>query len=195
MSGGPYFFPDNTVLINMALLDRVALLDRFVQERGRWCASIEYEWRRSYRALDLLSRADSQVRRMCGQPIQPDHGDYVDIRLLQDQMRAPGDLRRNAHLGEAETIVLIRRRAELAGSIFLTDDVGARSHAVAEPAVDRCLGTAELLAYFEVAGWVTRDVGQADLITLQGADRHMPRDYDRLADDLLVRMKKAGRRS
>ena len=123
MPGRPYFFPDGTVLINMAILDRVELLERFVQKRGRWCASIEYEWRCSHRALDLLSQVDAQVRNMCGQPIQPDHGDYVDIQLLQGQMRAPGD-KRTKHLGEAETIVLIRRRAELAGSIFLTDDSG-----------------------------------------------------------------------
>jgi hypothetical protein len=99
---------------------------------------------------------------------------------------------------EAETIVLIRRHAELAGSIFLTDDLGARTHAAAEPAVNRCLGTTELLAYFEVAGWVTRNVVHADLLALQEADRHVrpsaARDYDRLADDLLLRMKKASRR-
>ena len=82
MPGRPYFFPDNTILINMAILDRVELLERFVQKRGRWCASIEYEWRCSHRALDLLSQVDAQVRNMCGQPIQPDHGDYVDIQLL-----------------------------------------------------------------------------------------------------------------
>ena len=184
MSGRPYFFPDNTVLINVAILDHVEFLDRFVQKRGRWCASIEYEWRRSHRALDLSSKFDVQVRNMCGQPIQPDHGDYVDIQLLQEQMRAPGD-RRIKHLGEAETIVLIRRRAELMGSIFLTDDAG-----------NRCLGTTELLAYFEVAGWITRNVVHADLLVLQEAGRHVrpsvAREYDQLADGLLLKMKRAG---
>ena len=195
MSGRPYFFPDNTVLINVAILDHVEFLDRFVQKRGRWCASIEYEWRRSHRALDLSSKFDVQVRNMCGQPIQPDHGDYVDIQLLQEQMRAPGD-RRIKHLGEAETIVMIRRRAELMGSIFLTDDAGARSQAIAEPAVNRCLGTTELLAYFEVAGWITRNVVHADLLVLQEAGRHVrpsvAREYDQLADGLLLKMKRAG---
>lgn len=154
MTDIPFFFSDNTVLINMAVLGRVDLLERFTRGRGRWCASIEYEWRRSQRTLGL-ERADRQVRGLCGQPIHPDEADYVDIKVLRDSMLGPDD-GPTSHFGEAETIVVIRRHPELYGSIFLTDDRGARSHADAEQAVDRCLGTTELLAYFEAAGWVTR---------------------------------------
>ncbi|RJF40477.1 hypothetical protein D4740_07200 [Actinomyces sp. 2119] len=65
MTDIPFFFPDNTVLINMAVLGRVDLLERFTRGRGRWCASIEHEWRRSQRILEL-GGADRQVRGLCG---------------------------------------------------------------------------------------------------------------------------------
>ncbi|AYD89080.1 hypothetical protein D5R93_01660 [Actinomyces lilanjuaniae] len=102
-----------------------------------------------------------------------------------------------SHFGEAETIVVIRRRPELYGSIFVTDDRGARSHADAENAVDRCLGTAELLAYFEAAGWVTRSQVHDYLDTLRDNDRHVrPSDaggYDRLVERLLRKKRGSGR--
>ena len=186
----PFFFPDNTVLINMALLERVELLERLVQQRGRWCASIEREWCASRDVL-RLQRMDQAVRRVCGdRPIIPDRGDHVEIQDLAVRMRAPGDVR-TKNLGEAETIVIIRRRAEYDGAIFLTDDRQARRFAEAETSIDRCLGTVDLLAYFEAAGWMTRDEVYEGLGALRDQGRYVwPTDrgvYDRLADALISR--------
>lgn len=196
MTSRPFFFPDNTVLINVALIERVDLLERFVRGRGRWCASIEYEWRRSLKVLGL-HEADPQVRRLCGKAIHPDHADHVDITVLHDQMRSPGD-GPTKHLGEAETIVIIRRRAEFRGSVFLTDDRGAQDYALSEHAVSHCLGTADLLAYFEVAGWMSRAEAHACLETLRRERRHVrhadPAAYNGLVEGLLRRFKQKGRR-
>lgn len=102
------------------------------------------------------------------------------------------------HLGEAETIVIIRRRAEFRGSVFLTDDRGAQDYALSEHAVSHCLGTADLLAYFEVAGWMSRAEAHACLETLRREKRHVrhadPAAYNGLVEGLLRRFKQKGRR-
>ncbi|MDY3678687.1 MAG: hypothetical protein SO046_05670 [Actinomyces urogenitalis] len=173
----------------MALLERVELLGRFVQQQGRWCASIEHEWCVSRDVL-CLDGMDEAVRQVCGQPIFPDRGDHVEIQDLAMRMRAPGEAR-TKNLGEAETIVLIRRRQKYEGAIFLTDDRQARQFAEAEAAINRCLGTVELLAYFEAARWMTRDEVYDCLQVLRDEDRHVRpsdrRGYDRLVDGLMRR--------
>lgn len=170
----------------MAILGKVGLLKAFVRGRGRWCASIEHEWRRSCSKLGL-DAADELVRSVCGQPIQPTPVELVSMKVLINRMRAPGDPE-SKHAGEAETIAIIGLRQEFYHSIFLTDDQGARSKAGAEEAVDRCLGTTELLAYFEVAGWLTRCQAHDCLTDLRRKGRHVfPKDskaYDGLVQAL-----------
>nr|WP_300339133.1 hypothetical protein [Actinomyces sp.] len=177
----------------MALLERVGLLERFVQQQGRWCASIEREWCVSRDVLQL-DGMDEAVRRVCGRPVFPDRGDHVEIQDLAVRMRAPGEAR-TKNLGEAETIVLIRRREEYEGAIFLTDDRQARQFAEAETSIDRCLGTVDLLAYFEAARWMTRGEVYDCLQVLRDEGRHVrPADrcgYDRLVNGLMRRATRA----
>ena len=102
------FFADNTVLVNFGHIDRMDLLERILNGRGRWCATVESECSRSSRVdgLEALRRApaifgtawfpESQVERL-------------DVLVFRDKLAGPGDPR-HAHLGEAETIALMTRR-------------------------------------------------------------------------------------
>ena len=146
MPQSPFFFPDTTVLINMALLGYVDHLRAFVQGRGRWCATIAWEWRQSRDELSLHS-ADAAVRATCGEVLYPQDREHIDIE-----------------------------------------------------AVCRCLGTVDLLAYFEVMGKTDRRRVHEDLNALRRNDRHVrpadPAGYDRLVARLwaTARHRGTGRR-
>ncbi|CAO5169444.1 PIN domain-containing protein [Frankia sp. AiPs1] len=113
-------FPDNTVLVNFAIIDRMDLLERLVNGNGCWCASVEAECRRSARqpGLEVLSAA----WRIFGSAWLPDPAELQDAMILRDGLTGPGD-RRHQHLGEAETLAIMIRRG--VKGLFVTDDRGA----------------------------------------------------------------------
>jgi len=57
-----------------------------------------------------------------GEPLRPDEAEHQDIRVLRDQLAAPGEPR-TQHLGEAETLAIIIRRH--LSCFFATDDRSA----------------------------------------------------------------------
>jgi len=48
-------FPDNTVLINFALINRMDLLGRLANGNGRWCATIAAECAESAKRPELAA--------------------------------------------------------------------------------------------------------------------------------------------
>lgn len=50
-----FLFPDNTVLCNFAVVDRLDLLRSVLGGRGRWTAAVAYEAAKSARALPALA--------------------------------------------------------------------------------------------------------------------------------------------
>jgi predicted nucleic acid-binding protein len=118
------FFPDNTVLVNFAYINRMELLRQLTNGNGRWCATIAQECARSAQITGL--EALKQASAIFGSPLRPSPAELVDTYLLRDQMAGPAD-GRYAHLGEAETITIISARG-LSG-FLVTDDKNAASAA------------------------------------------------------------------
>lgn len=102
----------------------MAVLEAVVNGNGRWCATVASECDAGSQKPGLEAMA--QARAIFGEPLYPDAAEHVDIQVLRDQMRQPGD-RSTAHLGEAETITIITSR-NLTGA-FVTDDKGAQRQA------------------------------------------------------------------
>jgi predicted nucleic acid-binding protein len=115
------FFPDNTVLVNFALINRMDLLEHLANGHGTWCGTVSAECRKSA-ALPELAALD-EADRIFGTPLYPTAAELQDLLVVRDELASPGDLR-TAHLGEAETITIIVRRG-LRG-FFVTDDAGAK---------------------------------------------------------------------
>lgn len=113
-------FPDNTVLINFAIIDRMDLLERLANGNGRWCATVARECDRSARESNLGALA--QARGIFGSPLAPDAAEHQDARRLREELASPGD-HPHQHLGEAETLAIMTRR-HLQG-FFVTDDQSA----------------------------------------------------------------------
>lgn len=143
------------------------------------------------RALSL-QRADQGIREVCGVALFPDRREQINIDSLVNSLRAPGDPL-SQHRGEAETVVLIRDRADLNGSVFISDDAGALRLAEHELHGSRCYTTVDILVRAEVAGRITNDEAHDDLRRLRQEERYVrPADaagYDikvaRLRDVLL----------
>jgi predicted nucleic acid-binding protein len=114
-------FPDNTVLVNFAHINRVDLLARIVGANGRWCATVAGECARSAREPGLGPLDD--VPEIFGKPLFPEtQAEHNDVRVLRLELAAPGDSP-HQHLGEAETLAIMTRRCLAA--FFVTDDRGA----------------------------------------------------------------------
>jgi predicted nucleic acid-binding protein len=114
-------FPDNTVLINFAILNRMDLLGSLANGNGQWCATVAEECANStgFDGLGALADAPS----IFGEPLRPDRAELQDAYILREELAQPGDPRYK-HLGEAETIAIMQRR-QLRG-FFVTDDNDAR---------------------------------------------------------------------
>jgi hypothetical protein len=100
-------FPDNTVLVSFAIINRMDLLNRLANGNGTWCATVATECAQSARLRELA--ALDGAREIFGEPLFPDDAEYQDIQVLRDELAGPGD-QPTSHLGEAETIAIIVRR-------------------------------------------------------------------------------------
>lgn len=159
------FFPDNTVLINFAIIRRMDLLAELLNGQGSWCLSIARECENSRFYHPDLVHANA----IFGAPVIPNGREIQDARVLRDSMASPGDPP-TKHLGEAETIAVISGRQ--LGGFFLTDDRGAQ--ALAHRHQITAVTTWDLLRLAYKRNKITRPVLIGYLRTLHGAGRGRP---------------------
>ncbi|MFH8252909.1 hypothetical protein ACH3VR_21260 [Microbacterium sp. B2969] len=118
-------FPDNTVLVRFARVQRMDLLAALVRGNGRWCGTVAGECDRSAQEPGLETMA--QAHAMFGEPLRLQTGqEIVDTTTIRTSLAAPGDPV-TRHLGEAETISIITNRRLTA--FFVTDDRDAAQRA------------------------------------------------------------------
>lgn len=160
-------FPDNTVLINFAIISRMDLLERLANGNGRWCATVATECAESARRPGLAALGGAQE--IFGEPIFPDHAELQDVQVLRDQLASPGD-RPTQHLGEAETIAIIVRRQ--LWCFFVSDDRGA-ARLAAQNGVT-VVRTWHLLKVAHRKGWIDTDTLWGYVLTLEGHGRGTP---------------------
>jgi predicted nucleic acid-binding protein len=160
-------FPDNTVLINFAVINRMDLLSRLANGNGRWCAAVKTECAKSARRPELA--ALDGAREIFGEPLFPDAAEHLDVRLLRDELAGPGD-DLSKHLGEAETLAIIVRRQ--LRCFFVTDDHDATR--LASQKGVQVVSTWLLLRVAHRQGWLDADTLWGYVQTLQGKDRGAP---------------------
>ncbi len=170
-------FPDNTVLINFALISRMDLLERLANGRGRWCATVAIECSESARAAGLA--ALTEANRIFGEPLYPDPAELQDTLALRNELARPGDHRRK-HLGEAETLaIMVRRRIH---GFFVTDDNEARRLAARNKV--QVVDTWLLFRMAHRQAWIDADTLWGYVQTLRMHQRSLPRGvHDRPSFD------------
>ncbi|MFE0628861.1 hypothetical protein ACFW3D_18095 [Streptomyces sp. NPDC058864] len=123
-----WWFPDNTVLCNFAAVDRMLLLEKVLDGRGRWTQAVAWEAARSARFLPRL--AGLAEAGWLGEPVEiTDGAELREVDRLRRAVFGGSSHLPTKHLGEAETCVLITRRREFRGAVWITDDRSARDFA------------------------------------------------------------------
>jgi hypothetical protein len=160
------FFPDNTVLVNFALMSREDLLISLLGGRAHWTVTIAGECRRSSMEPGLEGMA--VYIEAFNEPLIPSPAERTDTRLYRDRLAIAGDPE-TRHLGEAETIAVVTSRGLPA--IFVTDDGGARR--LASAAGVSTATTINLLRIAVRAGRLSPDAVMALFALLAERGRHL----------------------
>lgn len=175
------WFPDNTVLCNFASVDRLRLLEKVLDGRGRWTQAVAAEAEQSARFWPKLNQVT--VDGWLGDPIEID--DPAETALVDRVRRvvfAGSPTRPLQHLGEAETLVVIGHRSGFADSVWITDDGEAGRYAHRKGICVK--DTVDMMRDAAVGGLVTADNGHRLLLDMEQAGRHL-RGIPRRAGDLL----------
>lgn len=160
-------FPDNTALINFALINRMDLLGRLANGNGRWCATVAAECTESAKRPELA--ALDGAAEIFGEPLFPDQAEHQDVRVLRDQLASPGDPP-TKHLGEAETIAIVVRRQ--LKCFFVTDEADAARLAFNNGV--QAVDTWRLLKVAYRQGWLDADTLWGYVLTIEGHGRGAP---------------------
>ena len=116
-----WWFPDNTVLCNFAAVDRLSLLEKVLDGRGRWTAAVAYEAGQSAHYLPRLR--DLVHGDWLGDPVQiDDEAEQSEVERIRRAVFGGTPAQPTMHLGEAQTCVLILRRQDLREAVWITDD-------------------------------------------------------------------------
>ncbi|MEU3887000.1 hypothetical protein [Streptomyces sp. NPDC029041] len=175
------WFPDNTVLCNFASVDRLSLLEKVLDGRGRWTQAVAAEAEQSARFWPKLHRV--RVDGWLGDPIEID--DPAETALVDRVRRvvfAGSPTRPLQHLGEAETLVVIEHRSDFADSVWITDDGEAGRYAHRKGICVK--DSVDMMREAAVGGLVTAEDGHRLLLRMEQAGRHL-RGIPRRAGDLL----------
>ncbi|WP_030544136.1 hypothetical protein [Streptomyces albus] len=176
-----WWFPDNTVLCNFAAVDRLLLLEKTLDGRGRWTQAVAHEAGRSAPYHPPLRKvADGG---WLGEPIEiTADTELAEVERVRRAVFGGDASVPTKHLGEAETCVLITRRPEYHGSLWITDDRSAGAFARRRGITVK--ETYDLMSQAAVEGLVSPAEGHRLLHAMVSAGRHLHRLSQR-PEDLL----------
>ncbi len=115
-----YYFPDTSVLINFALIRRLDLLVSYLGGNGRMTQAVRAEVTKSAAFVPALAQFDVEAH--CGAAIVLNEpSDVQGVLLMRKRFAVQGDAP-TKHLGESETLFLLKARPQFAMSRILTED-------------------------------------------------------------------------
>lgn len=126
-----YWFPDNSVVINFAVVDRLELLRASLRGRGRVTEAVWREIGDSAQRVPNLAKLDRAD--WFGSPIRIE-GDSNSLSVEGIRLGVFGASRIDPptlHLGESQTIHIIGTDPDFAGSVWMTEDVESLRYAKA----------------------------------------------------------------
>ncbi|MEV5957998.1 hypothetical protein AB0M11_30245 [Streptomyces sp. NPDC051987] len=175
------WFPDNTVLCNFAAVDRLNLLEKVLDGRGRWTQAVAAEAQQSTRYWPKLGQVTAGG--WLGEPIEiDDPAEIAAVDRIRRVVFGGSSSRPLQHLGEAETLVVIEHRDGFASSVWITDDGEAGDYARRKGITVK--DTVGVMREAVVEGLVLADAGHALLTGMQQAGRHL-RGVPRRSEGLL----------
>ncbi|MEL4358288.1 MULTISPECIES: hypothetical protein [unclassified Luteococcus] len=119
MTAAELIFPDTTVLVNFALIDRMDLLEQLVNGRGTWCGTVSEECARRAERMNLPEMLRSS--QIFGEPIRlVTRAEFDDYHLNLDWFASVSSDPHAGHEGESETLAIMLNREE--SGLMVTDD-------------------------------------------------------------------------
>ncbi|WBM80590.1 hypothetical protein KIV56_03950 [Cryobacterium breve] len=166
MTAPDYIFPDNTVLINFAIIGQLPLLKELLQGKGAWVAAVAAECELS--VLTGLYPTLGTVAAMMAEPLMPTAAERVDGRAIRNDIAAPYEPFPKSY-GEAETLAIIERRN--LSALVITDDGGVGRYVKDKKLGVKVLSTTDILALSVRTGRLTQSAGEVHIATLCAANR------------------------
>jgi predicted nucleic acid-binding protein len=118
------WFPDNSVIINFAVVDRLDLLRSSLRGQGRVVEAVHYEIGQSQSRVPNLHKLDRED--WFGEAIRIDDEHAQQAVESMRKIRFGGeDSKPREHLGESQTLHVLRTDPEYSGSVWITEDRGA----------------------------------------------------------------------
>lgn len=118
------WFPDNTVMINFAIVDRLDLLEVYLHGEARVVEAVWREIVQSARHVPALAGVDQAT--WFGKPIRitktADQTAVENTRVGRFGGTKDQPLK---HLGESQTLHVIQKFPDYSGSVWITDDASA----------------------------------------------------------------------
>lgn len=113
-------FPDNTVFINFACVDKLPLLESWLRGRGRWTQAVAREAAKSATYWPHLGGLHEAG--WMGEPIELDDRHAHEIERIRRAVFGGTRDEPRKHLGEAETCYLLATLQEWRGAWWVSDD-------------------------------------------------------------------------
>ena len=168
MTSPEHLFPDNTVLINFAIIEQVPLLEKLLAGKGKWVAAVAAECELSIRT-GLYPAELASVSGMMTETLIPSRSEAIDARTIRNEIAAPYEPFPKSY-GEAQTLAIITKRD--LSAIVITDDGGVGRY-VAENEIEVIVvSTTDILAMAVRANLMTQPEGEAHIAKLIAAGRH-----------------------
>lgn len=119
-----HWFPDNSLICNFAAVDELDLLRASIHGAGKIVEAVGYEIERSSRRVPNLAKMP--VADWFGDPIKfVDEVDQREIESIRKYRFGGEEDKPLEHLGESQTLHLLRTRPEYAGSVWMSEDRGS----------------------------------------------------------------------
>lgn len=116
-----HVFPDNTVLCNFACVHQLNLLERLLDGRGVWVEAVAAECDKSSKHYPDLTSIGANG--WLGVPMEiTDEIEILQVDGVRKAVFGGTAARPLQHLGEAQTIHVITKRAAFRDSIWVSDD-------------------------------------------------------------------------
>lgn len=161
-------FPDNTVLINFACIQRLDLLEGWLRGRGRWTEAVHDEAKNSvawWPGLQGLHAAG-----WLGQPVELDQH-LGEIERIRRTVFLGTSAKPKKHLGEAQTCFLLQHDHSWHGSWWISDDGDALDYAEQQNLVTR--ETIDIFENLVADGDLTAQQAYDLLHEIASHDRHL----------------------
>ena len=166
------WFPDNSVIINFAVVDRLDLLRSCLHGQGRVVEAVHYEIGQSQSRVPHLHKLDRED--WFGAPIRiEDAHEQRAVESMRKNRFGGEDRKPREHLGESQTLHVLRTDPAYAGSVWITEDRGAFRVAQAMGLIARDTRALleELVAFGELSAQAAFEIA----VQMDQADRPLMR--------------------